>query len=120
MGSGRRGPRSDELGFQAVEDGLEAEFEGILGSRAVVPGRGCIEAGAQALELAGDFGGACHRQRPRGGLRAPTRWEHHMSNDTLAEFVEATANRVRLAQCEPIWLRCLRFSPGPCAAAQAQ
>jgi hypothetical protein len=49
----------DELGFQAVEDGLEAELEGVVGCRAVVGG-GRSEAGAQPWELRRDLAGFRH------------------------------------------------------------
>src|SRR5215218_3482852 len=49
----------DEFGFQAVEDGLEAELEGVLGCRAVVGGGG-VEAGAKPWELHGDLAGVRH------------------------------------------------------------
>src|SRR5450755_191140 len=49
-----------ELGLQAVEDGLEAELEGVVGCRAVAGGGGCLEAGVQPGELRGDLAGFGH------------------------------------------------------------
>jgi hypothetical protein len=52
---------SSELGFEAVEDGLEAELEALVGGRGcgVLP---CLDAGAQPRELHRDFA------HPRDGL----------------------------------------------------
>src|SRR6266702_2692519 len=54
-----------QLGLQAVENGLQAELEAVLGRRAV-PGRGRVQAGAQPREPGRDlvgFGHAVAEQR---------------------------------------------------------
>ena len=48
-----------ELGFQAVEDDLDAELEAAVGCRGVVGG-GCSEAGAQPRKLRRDLAGLGH------------------------------------------------------------
>src|SRR5215472_11781295 len=56
--AGRRAA-GDKPGFQAVEDGAQAEFERSLRSRSVVRG-GCSEAAAQPRELRRDLAGFRH------------------------------------------------------------
>jgi hypothetical protein len=60
----------DELGLQAVEDGVEAELEGVLGCRAVVGGGG-VQAVAQQLPLGGRVGPSAVRN---GVLIGRTSW----------------------------------------------
>src|SRR6266540_2941779 len=55
--SGRRS--AGEPRCEAIEDSLEAEFEGIVGSRAVFGG-GCVQSGAQPRELHRDLAGLRH------------------------------------------------------------